>query len=125
LFVEPFPPTGAKHYVASDDAQMPVWSRDGRELFFIDPGRIDNGRVGFVRVAIDTRQGFAMSEPLLVKRTFAITGPGIDRPRTFDILPGGRFIGVLDEAQAGDGAAPRLEVVLNWTEELKRKLPVK
>jgi serine/threonine-protein kinase len=124
LFVEPFPPTGAKHYVASSDAQMPVWSRDGRELFFVDPGRVDNGRVAFVRVAIDTRQGFATSEPRLVKRTFTITGPGIDRSRTFDILPDGQFIGVMDEAQPTDGPAPGLQIVLNWFEEIKRLAPV-
>jgi hypothetical protein len=104
---------------------MPVWSRDGRTLFFVDPSRVDNGRVGFVRVAIDTRQGFAMSEPLLVKRKFTITGPGIDRSRTFDILPDGRFIGVPDEAQLGDETAPRIEVVLNWQEELKRLVPTR
>jgi serine/threonine-protein kinase len=125
LLIEPFPPTGAKHFVAGNDAHMPVWSRDGRNLFFLDPSRADNGRVGFVGVAVDTRLGFATGEPHLVKRDFRITAPALDRSRTFDILPDGRFVGVKDEAQPGDAAAPRLEVVLNWTEELKRTLPSK
>jgi len=126
LYVAPYPPTGQKYFVASGDAHMPVWSHDGRDLFFMDPARPSNGRVGFSRVRIDLRQGFALSEPTRVERPFIITAPGIGRPRTYDILPDGRFVGVRDESEAAEEAAtPRIEVVLNWTEELKQRVPVK
>ena len=125
LYVEPYPPTGQKHFIASGDAHMPVWSHDGRDLFFMDPLRANNGRVGFSRVRIDMRQGFALSEPTRVERPFYITAPGVDRPRTFDILPDGRFVGVRDESEAGEPVVPHVEVVLNWFEELKQRVPVK
>ena len=125
LYVEPFPPTSEKRLISTGDAQMPVWSRDGRELLFVDPARTDNGRVGFSRVTIDTRQGFAVSEPERVPRPFNVTGPGIGRPRTYDILPDGRFVGVMDEGQPGEPSASRIQVVLNWFEELKARAPRK
>ena len=59
---KPFPPTSEKRLIATGDAQMPVWSRDGRELLFVDPARPDNGRVGFSYVTIDARRGFAVSD---------------------------------------------------------------
>jgi hypothetical protein len=40
------------------------------------------------------------------------------------VLPDGRFIGVKNEAQPTDAAAPGLEIVLNWFEEIKRVAPV-
>jgi eukaryotic-like serine/threonine-protein kinase len=124
LYVEPFPPTSEKRLIATGDAQMPVWSRDGRELLFVDPARPDNGRIGFSRVTIDTRRGFAVSGPERVPRPFNITGPGIGRPRTYDILPDGKFVGVMDEGAPGE-ATPRIEVVLNWHEELKARVPTR
>ena len=47
VFVQPFPPTRAIYQVSSnDDGHHPVWSRDGRELFFIPaPGRLTRVRV--------------------------------------------------------------------------------
>jgi serine/threonine-protein kinase len=126
LYVEPYPPTGQKHFIASGDAHMPVWSHDGRDLFFMDPARPNNGRVGFSRVRIDTRQGLTLSQPTRVERPFIITAPGVDRPRTFDILPDGRFVGVRDESEASEQTtSPRIEVVLNFFEELKQRVPVK
>jgi serine/threonine-protein kinase len=125
LYVEPFPPTSEKRLISTGDAQMPVWSRDGRELLFVDPAHPDNGRVGFSRVTVDARRGFAVSEPERVPRPFNVTGPGIGRPRTYDILPDGRFVGVMDEGQPGETGAPRIEVVLNWFEELKTRAPHK
>jgi serine/threonine-protein kinase len=125
LFVEPFPPTGEKRQIASGDAQMPVWSLDGRELLFIDPARPNNGRVGFSSVTIDRRRGFEVSESVLIPREFNVTSPGIGRLRTYDILPDGRFIGIGDEGSLGAQDAQRIEVVINWFEELEARAPRK
>ena len=126
LYVEPFPPSGGggKFQIAAGDAQMPVWSRDGRELLFADPARPDNGRVGFSSVTIDARQGFNVGEAVRVPRRFNLTGSGIGRARTYDVLPDGRLVGVMDEGQPEAPDAQRIEVVVNWTEELKQRVPV-
>ena len=104
---------------------MPVWSPGGRELLFADPARPDNGTVGFSSVTIDSRNGFKVGEPVRVPRRFILTGPGIGRPRTYDILPDGTLVGVMDEGQPGAPDVQRIEVVLNWIEELKTKSPSK
>ena len=45
--------------------------------------------------------------------------------RPYDIAPDGRFFIIRSaEADAGGGTTPNLIVVQNWTEELKRLVPV-
>ena len=51
-------------------------------------------------------------------------------PRTFDITPDGRILGVVpaDQSQSGMPAqsqVQQIQVVLNWFEELKSKVPTK
>jgi hypothetical protein len=45
--------------------------------------------------------------------------------RAFDILPDGRFIGLTNGSGPEVARAPQLRIVLNWTEELKQRVPVK
>jgi hypothetical protein len=47
--------------------------------------------------------------------------------RDFDILPDGRFIGLvpIDRAESAASAVSEMRVVLNWTEELKARVPIK
>jgi len=124
LYVQPFPPSGSVYQISTGDAHFPAWSRDGR-LLFVDALRVDNGRVGFVGVNVSTQRGFDVSDSVLVPRRFNVTAGGIGRSRTFDILPDGHhFIGVTGEEllQEGQPSEPQIQVVLNWTEELKQRV---
>ena len=59
-------------------------------------------------------------------RPFRDTGPANERP--WDISRDGqRFLGLIDAAQTQSGApaAPQIQVVLNWLEELKARVPTK
>jgi hypothetical protein len=48
-----------------------------------------------------------------------------DPSRNFDITPDGkRFVTVVESA-SGETNVPRVEVVLNWFEDVKRLVPVK
>ena len=38
VFVQPFPPTGARWQASVGGGDQPVWRRDGRELYYLDPG---------------------------------------------------------------------------------------
>jgi Tol biopolymer transport system component len=121
VFVEPFPPTGAKYQVSKnrDDGHHPVWTRDGAELVFT-PG--SGTRVSVVPVT--RRPSFSVGEEQVLTRPFRNAAAGT--VRNFDVAPDGRhFIGLVDSAVADSSTAPeRLRVVLNWTEELKRRVPV-
>lgn len=39
IYVQPFPPTGAKWQVSGSGGEQPRWRRDGRELFFVAPDK--------------------------------------------------------------------------------------
>lgn len=124
LYVEPFPPTGEKHQVVGG-SHFAVWSPDQKALFFIAPQLSSGGRVGFASAAVTMSRGFAVGQPEAMPRGFNVTGTGIGLARTYDILPDGRFIGVVDaEQQQQFATGPQIQVVLNWFEELKRLVPV-
>jgi serine/threonine-protein kinase len=113
--IEPFPPTGSKFPIAN--GLFPTWSSDGKSLFF---RRLTTGE--FVSVPVSTDAGFTFGKPEELPVTFA-ERMGNSVRRTHDITPDGKFIGVVGAAE-GDGR-PQINVVLNWFEELKQKLPAK
>ena len=107
-YVQPFPPTRAKYQIAHGG--RPLWSRDGKELFFVPaPGQ-------FMAVTINASPTFTFTNPVSVPRGFGVAIPA--SPRTFDMMADGRFVGIAPQhSQSGSGPA-QIRVVLNWTEEL-------
>ncbi len=131
IYVQPFPATGATYQLVAkgaDDPHQPVWSSDGKELFYVPrPGNFES-------VGIATRP-FAFGNPQAVPspdeqrktdRGLFLLGPPSAR-RAFDVMRDGRFLGLMLGAggQTGAGAAPHIQVILNWTEELKQRVPVR
>ena len=114
--VQPFPPTGATYeFVAQQDGKPnhPQWSRDGREIFF------NPGPGQFKSVPVVTRPAFRFGQAVPLPRPF---GPAHTlKPRAYDVLPDGRFLGVHPAAQ--DIAAGQIVVVLDWFAELRSRVP--
>jgi hypothetical protein len=69
---------------------------------------------------------FSVSNAESLPRSVFLEG-GPDAIRNIDVLPDGRFVGIVDlgQSDSGEVSAPRINVVLNWTEELKRVVPTK
>ena len=40
IYVQPFPGTGGKFQITKDGGTYPLWSRDGKELFYLNLGRL-------------------------------------------------------------------------------------
>ena len=119
LYVQPFPATGTKYQVSKGAAIFPVWSRDGRELVSQPQGGT------WAVQTITTRPTFAFSTAVSVPRGGAITTvPG---QRNYDLSPDGRMLGVVaaEQTQSAGSPPPQIQVVLNWTEELKRLVPTR
>jgi hypothetical protein len=125
LYVQPFPATGARHRLHVNESRdipnatphKPVWSRDGRELFYVP--RLG----GFEVVRVMTSPTFSFGPPASVPRPFA---PGAPRFRTlFDMMADGRFIAMIPVGQPDDAATsgPGIQVVLDWFDELQEKVP--
>ena len=78
-------------------------------------------------VSSSTQPAFSFGEAVVLPRPFANASPAFERP--YDISRDGqRFLSVIDATQATQSAgpqAPRIQVVLNWFEELKAKVPAK
>ena len=122
LFVQPFPTTGATYPISKASGFHPTWSPDGKELFYF------TGAGGqFVAVSVTTRPTFTFGNPVPVPRPFVERGPGFERNNDIT-LDGKRFLGVVAAGQntaSGAPAAPQIQVVLNWFEELKARVPTK
>ena len=103
IYVHPWDDFGKKIPVTKDPGMFPVWSPSGKELFF----RFGNK---FYSVDVNTSQGFETT-----KKKFLFEGRYLT---SFDVSSDGEnFIMVKDE----HGTLPsKLNIVLNWTEELKR-----
>jgi serine/threonine-protein kinase len=119
VYVRPFPDAyrGSRWQISAAGGRQPVWSRDGRELFYRD----FSGALMAVPVAAGP--GFTPGRPVRLFEGTGYTGSGAQGGgRTYDVSPdGSRFLMV----RTGDQASTPLVVVLNWFEELKRLAPIR
>jgi serine/threonine-protein kinase len=115
ISVRPFPTVDAGHWtISTSGGTRPVWVRSGTELFYLD------GAGAMTRVPIQTAPTFSAGTPTTLFATRYFTGVA---SRTYDVSPDGqRFLMI---KTAGTEQAPSMVVVLNWSEELKAKLPAK
>ena len=121
IWVQPFPASpGVKHQITQNTGVMPLWSRDGTELFY----RPSPAALGILnRVGIATEPSFSFTTERRVPiDDFIVTGGY----RSYDIAPDGeRFVMVLPAVESQSDEAPRAEIIIvqNWFQELKRLLP--
>jgi len=120
VFVQPFPPTGAKYQISNGGGRTPRWSPDGKQLFYHEPSMNR-----FVAVDVQTDPAFSLGR--------AVTLPieGTMHPlaqRNYDVTPDGReFLVVLPASTSttdSRGVTPHIDMVLHWFEELKARVPV-
>ncbi|MCH7684421.1 MAG: protein kinase [Gemmatimonadetes bacterium] len=119
VYVRPFPDVDDfKIPVSTNGGIMPVWSDDGRELFFVDDDR------GLVAAQIDTDSGFQVTE-----REILFTVPGRFRTSSanilFDVSPDGqRFLMARTPDLAGGGGTPiQTMLINNFFQVLKERVP--
>lgn len=114
VFVQPLPPTGAKFQVNPMTASTPVWSRDGKRLFFAFSDRIFSA-------AIQTTPAFAAGPPVEIKMPNIMAS--FAHIRHFDLMPDSKrlLVVMMTDADAAQQGASQINVVLNWLDELKAK----
>jgi Tol biopolymer transport system component len=110
IFVAKFADPAQRRRVSSDGGIQPRWSRDGRELFYVD------GRT-IMSVPFEPAEDVPSGPPRrlfdvpihVIFRTFA--------PFKYDVTADGRFLFVV---RASDAPPPPLVIVTNWQSGLKK-----
>jgi serine/threonine-protein kinase len=117
IYVERYPELGSRQPISTDGGQRPLWSHDGRELFFHS---LDGRHV--LAVPVKSRATTLEVGPpqVLFEAAMSIRGVGV---RPYDVVPDGRFFILRDAESEDGGTSSNLVVVLNWLEELKRLGP--
>jgi Tol biopolymer transport system component len=117
VWVRAFPSMGQRTQISTDGGGEPAWSREGRELFYVTS---DNPNAGCRVMAVNVRTAPTL-EADTPRKLFE--GPYSVAPvfgRNYDVSGDGkRFLMVKFEPEKPPAA---ITVVLNWFEELKRKL---
>ncbi len=113
VYVQPYPGPGGKELISTDGGDEPVWSADGRELFYRQGDRM-------IAVSVRTEPNLEVGKPQVL-----FEGPyeraRLGRVSNYDVTADGqRFLMVKRNALS---FRRRIRVVQNWTEELKRLVP--
>jgi hypothetical protein len=121
IWVEPFPATGANRYqVTTINGHHPVWLPRGEGLSF----RVGNSEQ--VVVPITVAPSFSIGNQIpVVGGGLPLIGVGVSRP--YDVTRDGRrFVVVAPAFRGGTGVVsiPEIEIIVNWFEDLKRRVPV-
>jgi Tol biopolymer transport system component len=112
VYLRPYPGPDRKKQVSTQGGTHPMWNRNGKELFY---------RVGNKMMVVDvsTSPDLTLSQPrVLFEQRYTFGGTTVPN---YDVSPDGqRFVMVKDDSASG-----RVNIVLNWLEELKARVPTK
>jgi serine/threonine protein kinase/Tol biopolymer transport system component len=112
IYLLEYPDAGQSWPIPTRGAINPVWSRDGRELYYIS----DNTMMA-VKVTSDTN--FPIGKPELLFELPMIESSGRRLVRCYDVSDDGRFLML----KRSDDTEDQLIFVQNWFEELKQLAP--
>ncbi len=109
VYVQAFPGPGGRWLVSTDGGAEPLWSRDGRELFYRSGNRI---------VVADV-----VADPVFAvqRRTVLFEGPYVPNAyhTNYDITADGQRFVMVESAES----TSEVVMVLNWFEELQQTVP--
>jgi hypothetical protein len=117
VYVRPFPGPGGRWQISTAGGTLPVWSHDGRQLFF---ETLDQH---VMRVSYSARgDSFASGKPEPWSQ--AQLQPMLGSTFNYDVAPDGKRLAAL---LAGGGAAnekpaTQLTVLLNFSDEIRRRM---
>jgi dipeptidyl aminopeptidase/acylaminoacyl peptidase len=114
VWVQPFPGPGPKWQISMAGGIQPIWSEDGKQLFYRQAGQVwvvdvntEGGfSVGRARLLFD-RSGFAFGSPI----------------RNWDLWPDGKGFLMVKRDERKPEPVTEMVLVQNWFEEVKRLVP--
>jgi serine/threonine-protein kinase len=120
IYVRPFPNVDDDQVrVSNSGGEKPRWSRDGRELFYLELGAAGSTDNRMISVSVDSSEtafSFSARTPILDWPYVTFGGA-----QNYDVSDDGRFLAISFGGNAG--ATEQIIVVQNWLEELRRIVP--
>jgi len=114
ICVQPYPGPGGKWQISTEGGAEPAWNPNGRELFYRSGDKM-------MSVDIATQPGFAAGKPrMLFEGRYE---PAPFPIANYDVAPDGQRFLMVKPSESAEGAPTQINVVLNWFEELKRRVP--
>jgi eukaryotic-like serine/threonine-protein kinase len=120
VYVRPYPQaySGGRWQISSNGGRQPLWSYDGREIFYRD------FEGGMYAAAVNLNPTFAPGPVARLFPNAGYAGGGArGGGRTYDVTHDGHRFLMIKVERAPAAPASAVVVVLNWFEELKRAVP--
>ncbi len=119
VYVQSFPTPGSKRQISTEGGAQPRWRRSGGELYYLAPDRM------LMAVPVKSEPAtLQVARPTSLFRT-RLEFLGLQGPYFmpgYDVTPDGqRFLLNAPPAQV----VPPIDVILNWSEELKQRVPTR
>lgn len=121
VYVRPYPPAGTQEYtISAGGGTEPLWARSGRERIYRHGNDV-------MSVPITVSSGFLIAAPpvRLFTGGFALDVSVTQTTANYDIAGDGKRLLMLKPAAGANQTTPPVHVVINWTEELKARVPNK
>ena len=119
VYVQAFPGPGDRHAISGGGGGNPMWSPNGRELFY-SVGTPGQGKQKFMAVDITPGESFKSGAPhVLFEGIWTVTTP----LRSYDVMPDGQHFIMERPEYIPDQKVTKLNVVLNWFDELRKRAP--
>jgi Tol biopolymer transport system component len=117
VYVQPFPGPGGKWQISTGGGFLPIWSRNGKELFY----RTTDSKI-MVSTYIASGNSFHAEKPQLWSLgQFVSLGTGA---YNFDMHPDGKRFAVLKAPGTEQAAAVnKVSFIFNFLDEINRKVP--
>ena len=119
IYVRPYPDVSKGRWmVSTGGGHQPLWSRDGRELFYLSPEN------RLIRVGVDRGASWSATTPgMVLEEEFVPASVGIGRQ--YDVSLDGKQFLVVRDLMGPNATPPQLMIVQHFDELLKRLAPGK
>ena len=120
VYVQPYPGPGEKVRVSTNGGGEPLWSPNGRELFYRSQ---TTEAQQFLSAAVTSVSPFRTDTPRVMFESKTFEYDSTVPIRSWNVSPDGQRFLLLRFAPQTDKPVTSMHLVLNWTEELKRRVP--
>jgi serine/threonine-protein kinase len=119
IYVRPFPanPSGGKWQISSGGGNYPIWSQNGRELFY-------QGSDAIMVVGYAVKGSTFVPDKPHVWSDRPLFRPIGTAESSYDLDPNGKRFAVFESTEAAQKADTHVNLLLNFGEELRRRVPL-